>query len=182
MTEPNLVPDAKQRFPFDRIPRSAEGRFFALFISLAVLSWSAGIASFQLNEMRIEREIAAAQKAEAEAKAERLKSLNIEFGSSKYSKFTDLLGGKFKYKFDTTGSCKGSRACAELTIVSKFDCVSADLNFQFTLKSGEIVSKVNLREEFVSSLTPFDLYFESTNSKKVDYVELVSASCNGESF
>ena len=182
MTEPSLTPDTKSKFSLDRLPRTPEGRFFGVFIALAVLSWSIGFTSFQLNELKIKREIAAAQKAEEEAKAERLKALNIDFTSSKYSGYIALPGGKFKYKFDANGDCKGSRPCATPIILSKFDCESVELNFQFTKASGDIVSKVSLTEEYVSSLDPFTLYFESTNNKSVDYVDLVTAKCNGESY
>jgi hypothetical protein len=182
MTEPSLTPDTKPRFSLDRSPRTTEGRFFGLFIALAVLSWSIGFTSFQLNELKIKREIAAAQKAEEEAKAERLKALNIDFTSSKYGGYTALPGGKFKYKFETNKNCKSSRPCATPTILSKFGCESVKLNFRFTKASGDIVSEVSLTEEYVSSLDPFTLYFESTNNKSVDYVEFVTATCNGESY
>lgn len=182
MTDPSLIPETKSKSSLERLPRTPEGRFFGLFIALAVLSWSIGLTSFQLNELKIKREIAAAQKAEEEAKAEILKALNIEFTSSKYSGFTDLAGGKFKYKFDANGDCKSSRPCGVPTILSKFNCESIELNFQFTKLSGEIVSKVRLTEEYVASLDPFTLYVESTNNKSVDYVDLITATCTGESY
>ena len=182
MSEPSLSPDTQSKFSLDRLPRTPEGRFFGLFIALAILSWSIGLTSFQLNELKIKREIAAAQKIEEEAKAERLKVLNIEFTSTKYNGYSALPGGKFKVKFDSDGQCKGSRPCATPTILSKFDCESVELNFHFTKSSGEIVSKVSVTEEYVSSLDPFTFYFESTNSKSVDYVDLITATCNGESY
>jgi hypothetical protein len=182
MSDPILNPNTKSKNFLEKLPRSPEGRFFGIFIALATISWSIGLASFQINELKIKREIAAAQKAEEEAKAERLKALNIEFTNSKYSEYIALPGAKFKYKFDSKRDCKGSRACAWPIILSKFDCDLVELNFQFTKSSGEVVSKVSLTEEYVSSLDPFTLYIESTNSKDVDYVDLITATCNGESY
>ncbi len=182
MSDPILSPDTKSKNFLEKLPRSPEGRFFGMFIALAIISWTIGLASFQINELKIKREIAAAQKAEEEAKAERLRALNIEFTDSKYSDYIALPGAKFKYKFDSSKDCRGSRPCAWPTILSKFDCESVELNFQFTKSSGEIVSKVSLTEEYVSSLDPFTLYLESTNSKSVDYVDLITATCSGESY
>ena len=182
MSETNETPQKSPKFSFDKLPRTSEGRFFSLFISLAVLSWSIGIASFQMNELKVKREIAAAKKAEDDEKAVRLKALNIAYTDSKYADFEYLKGGYFRYKYDTKSNCKGSRACAFPIILSKYNCDSVDLKFTFTKASGEIVSTVNTSESYVSSLSLMELYIESSNNKDTDYIDFVSATCNGESY
>lgn len=185
VSEPSVNPDVKSRSFLERLPRTPEGRFFGAFLGLAILSWSIGLASLEYDEFKIKREIAAVQKAEEAAKAERLDDLNKEFSSLKYSLYENYSVtsvGDFKYKFDSKGSCRGSRPCASTVIISKFSCDSAEFKFQFTRASGEVVSEVRITEEYVSSLDPINLYFESTNDKKTDYVDLVSATCEGASY
>lgn len=182
MTETNETPQKSPKFSLDKLPRTSEGRFFSLFIALAVLSWSIGIASFQINELKVKREIAAAKKAEDDAKALRFKDLSKQFSSSKYNDFEYHTDGNFRYKYDTKSNCKGSRDCAFPIILSKFNCESVDLTFTFTKASGDIVSTVNTSESYVSSLSLMELYIESNNNKDTDYVNLVSATCNGKSY
>ena len=182
MSETNETPQKSPKFSLDKLPRTSEGRFFSLFIALAVLRWSIGITSFQMNELKVKREIAAAKKAEDDAKALRLKALNVAYTNSKFNGFEYHSGGDFRYKFDTKSNCKGSRSCAFPIILSKYNCDSVDLTFTFTKASGDIVSTVNTSESYVSSLSLMELYIESSNNKDIDYVNFVSATCNGKSY
>jgi hypothetical protein len=161
--------------------RTPEGQFFIVFVTVAVLGWIFGMGSFQLNELRIKNEIAAAQKLAEEQEVARLDALNVEFSSSKYSKY-EYTSGDFKLYYNTQSNCKTQRSCAYPVVLSKYNCESVDFQFTFTKESGDVVSTVNLTESYVSSLTPFKLYVESTNDKSTDYVNLISATCNGESF
>jgi len=164
-----------------KVTSSNEGRFFIVFLSVAVIGWFLGFGSFQLNEMKIKNEIKAAEVRAQEEKAERLDALTSEFLSSKYSKFENT-SGDFRYYFVTGSDCKTSRSCALPVFLSKYNCESVDFEFKFTKKSGDIVSTVFVTEKFVNSLDPFEVYFDSTNDKSTDYVDLVSATCNGESY
>ena len=131
--------------------------------------------------MQIKSEIAAAQQIEDEKAAERLADLTTEFSSSKYSKY-DYTYEDFKYYFNTKANCKTSRECAFPVVLSKYNCDSVDFEFTFTLKSDEVVSTVRVTEDYVTSLTPINLYIELPNNKSTDYVNLISATCNGESY
>lgn len=185
MLEPSVNPDVTSRPFIERLPRTPEGRFFGAFLGLAILSWSIGLTSLQYDEFKIKREIAAVQKAEEAAKAARLDALNKEFSSLKYSFYENYRvtsGGDFKFAFDSKGNCRGSRSCAFPVIISKFSCDSAEFKFQFTKASGDVVSEVTITEEYVSSLDPINLYIESKSDKKTDYVDLVSAICEGSSY
>jgi hypothetical protein len=163
-----------------KVVSSPEGRFFTVFVAVAVLGWIMGMGSFQMNEIKIKNEIAAAERLAEEEEAARLSTLNDEFSSAKYSKYKYSLGD-FKYYF-ADGKCKTKRSCAAPVVLSKYNCESVDFEFTFTKKSGEIVSTVNWTEAYVSSLSPIELDIESTNDKSTDYVDLTKATCNGESF
>ena len=164
-----------------KIVSSPEGRFFTAFVVVALLGWTLGMSSYQMNENKIRNEIAAAERLAEEEEAARLTTLNENFASSEYSEFEYSIGD-FKYYFDTDSLCETQRSCAYPVVLSKYNCESVDFEFTFTKKSGEVVSRVNLTETYVSSLIPFDLYFDSTNNKSTDYVNLIQATCNGESF
>jgi hypothetical protein len=164
-----------------KVVSSPEGRFFTVFVAIAVLGWIMGMGSFQMNEIKIKNEIAAAERLAEEEEAARLSTLNDEFSSSKYSKYENSLGD-FKYYFNSKSNCKTQRSCAYPVVLSKYSCESVDFEFTFTKKSGEMVSTVNLTEAYVSSLSPIKLYIDSTNDKSTDYVDLTKATCNGESF
>ena len=164
-----------------KVVSSPEGRFFTVFVAVAVLGWIMGIGSFQMNEIKIKNEIAAAERLAEEEEAARLSTLNEEFSNSKYKKYANRKGD-FKYYFNSKSNCKTQRSCAYPVILSKYNCESVDFEFTFTKESGEIVSTVNLTEDYVSSLSPIKLYLDSTNNKSTDYVDLTKATCNGESF
>ena len=164
-----------------KIVSSPEGRFFTAFVVVALLGWTLGMGSYQMNENKIRNEIAAAERLAEEEEAARLTTLNENFASSEYSEFEYSIGD-FKYYFDTDSLCETQRSCAYPVVLSKYNCESVDFEFTFTKESGEVVSTVNLTETYVSSLIPVDLYFDSTNNKSTDYVNLISATCNGESF
>jgi hypothetical protein len=181
MSEQTTFSDEQSDSFARKVISSPEGRFFTVFVAVAVFGWVVGMGSFQMNELKIKNEIAAAERLAEEEEAARLTTLNEAFSSSEYSKY-DYSSGDFKYYYDLSGNCETSKPCATPVILSKYNCESADFEFTFTKKSGEVVSTVNLTETFVSSLSPFDLYVESTNNTRIDYVNLVSATCNGESF
>ena len=181
MSDETTFSDVQSDSFMKKILSTPEGRFFSIFVAVAVFGWVVGMGSFQMNELKIKNEIAAAERLVEEEEAARLTTLNEEFSSSKYSKY-DYSSGDFKYYYDLSGNCETQRACGTPVILSKYNCESADFEFTFTKKSGEVVSTVNLTETFVSSLSPFDLYVESSNDNKIDFINLVSATSNGESF
>jgi hypothetical protein len=181
MSDETTFSDVQSDSLVKKILSTPEGRFFSIFVAVAVFGWVVGMGSFQMNEMKIKNEIAAAERLAEEEEAARLTTLNEAFSSSEYSKY-DYSSGDFKYYYDLSGNCKTSKPCGTPVILSKYNCESADFEFTFTKKSGEVISTVYLTETFVSSLSPFDLYVESTNNKRIDYINLVSATCNGESF
>jgi hypothetical protein len=181
MSDETTFSDVQSDSLMKKILSTPEGRFFSIFVAVAVFGWVVGMGSFQMNEMKIKNEIAAAERLAEEEEAARLTTLNEAFSSSEYSEFEYSIGD-FKYYFDTDSLCETQRSCAYPVVLSKYNCESVDFEFTFTKESGEVVSTVNLTETYVSSLIPVDLYFDSTNSKSTDYVNLVSATCNGESF
>ena len=181
MSEQTTFSEGQSESFVRKIVSSPGGRFFTAFVVVALLGWTLGMGSYQMNENKIRNEIAAAERLAEEKEAARLTTLNEEFSSSKYSKY-DYTSGDFKYYYDLAGKCKTQRPCGTPIILSKYNCESVDFEFTFTKESGEVVSTVNLTETFVSSLSPFELYVESTNDKNIDYINLISATCNGESF
>ena len=181
MSDETTFSDVQSDSFMKKILSTSEGRFFSIFVAVAVFGWVVGMGSFQMNEMKIKNEIAAAERLAEEEEAARLTTLNDEFSSSKYLKY-DYTSGDFKYYYNTSGECKTLTPCGTPIILSKYNCESVDFVFTFTKKSGEVVSTVNLTETYVSSLSPFELYVESTNDKSIDFLNLVSATCNGESF
>ena len=181
MSEQTTFSEGQSESFVRKIVSSPEGRFFSAFVVVALLGWTLGMGSYQMNENKIRNEIAAAERLAEEEEAARLTTLNEKFESSEYSKF-EYSTGDFKYYFDTVSLCKTQKSCAYPVILSKYNCESVDFEFTFTKESGEVVSTVNLTETYVSSLIPVDLYFDSTNNKSTDYVNLISATCNGESF
>jgi hypothetical protein len=185
MSEQNPISENQFKIIYQKIIRTSESRFFSVFIGLAILSWSIGIVNFQINEIQEKRAIEAAQKAEETANAQELKDLRIAFFGSEYADFDSPIefpAGEFRWKVNTKSNCEGSRECAYPVVLSLYNCDSANFKFTFTKESGEIVSSVNVTENFVSSLTPLNLYIESNVSSKSDFVNFTQATCNGKSY
>lgn len=185
MSEENPIFEKRFKLFYERMLRTSESRFLSIFIGLAILSWSAGIASSQINEIQVKRDIESAKKAEEAANSKALNELKVAFFDSRYADFDlpiEFPAGEFRWKVNTKSNCKGSRECAYPIVLSLYNCDTAKFKFTFTKESGEIVSSVNVTENFVFSLVPINLYIESSVNATSDYVNFTQATCNGKTY
>jgi hypothetical protein len=162
---------------------SPERILFTVFLAVAVIGWSTGIGALQLNEYKINREIA--RVIEAENEAENLRLATLDTAWSKFDRkgwyLTYTSGEYFYWKTNLKLVCKGSRECFEPIIISKFDCENVVFDWTFT-KGDVVVSKGRSSKDFVSSFIPFSLYIESPSSKQSEFVNITSIRCNGKSY
>lgn len=159
-------------------------RFFKTFLTIALVMWTAGIAVAVTEEVRVKREIAAAKKAEKEAKQARLVELNEAWQTSINTKYRNWESNKFEdfmYDWNTKGRCKSQRTCAEPIIVSKFNCDQMTLYLEWT-RNGEIVEVSSASTEtVVYSLEEYKIYVE-TEQKNIQSVDVVNLYCKGKSY
>ena len=162
---------------------SPEKYFFTIFLAIAVIGWSAGIGALQLNEYKINREIARAIQAENYAKSLRLEAINTAWTEFNFKDwyFSNTSGEYFRWNTFDRGTCRGSKDCFSPTIMSKFDCDSVIVNWEFT-KNDLVLSQGRASKEFVSSMVPFSLYIESTSTKSAEFVDITSFECIGKSY
>lgn len=153
-------------------------RFFITFLTTALLMWTAGIALVVIEEARVKREIAAAKKAEEEARQARLAKLNEAWETSKYKSWDSL--GDFKYDFNIEGKCKSEKECAEPIIVSKFDCDQMTLTLEW-LRNDEVVDTSKVTKTEIYSLEEIKIYLE-TDVKNIEFVNIRNLQCIGPSY
>ena len=181
MSDTEVKSENKFALLFRSVTSSPEKKFFTLFIALSIISWSAGIASLQVHEAQVKREAAAVKLAEEKAKKDRLTKLDSLWAKSKYANWNVYEYG-INYKFDSTKQCQGSRSCAYGTFVSKFNCDMFVVTLNFVSTSGGTLSSVTKSEPLVSSIEPVSLYFESTKSGAIKYVDFGSIKCEGQNY
>ena len=117
MSDETTFSDVQSDSLMKKILSTPEGRFFSIFVAVAVVGWVVGMGSFQMNEMKIKNEIAAAEQLAEEEEAARLTALNEKFSSSEYSEFEYSIGD-FKYYFDTDSLCATLRSSASPVVLS----------------------------------------------------------------
>lgn len=183
MIEKNDSIKSKVNLEFKKLLLSPEKKFFAVFLVLALISWSSGVGALQLDQYKMNREIALAIQAENVAKNLRLEAITTAWTKFNFKDwyFSNTSGEYFRWNNFDRGTCKGSKDCFIPTIISKFDCDSVIINWEFT-KDDSVFSQGGASKEFVSSMIPFSLYIESASSKSAEFVDITSFKCIGKSY
>jgi hypothetical protein len=170
---------------FRNLISTPEKKFLSVFLSLSIFAWGTGIVTFQIHEAQVKREAAAIKLAnklaEENAKKERFAKLSSLWEKSKYSNWDSFDSG-IKFKSDTSKQCKGSKECAYIIFVSKFNCDVFSASIDFISTTGAKISTDFQSAQFVSSLEPIPLYFESTKNGPVKSLEWNSVNCEGLNY
>ena len=151
-----------------------QNKLIVIFVTVALLAFAGGFASFQIHESNVKREILAAKiKAEKE-KAEREAKINQQWQTLKYARWQTL--GDFSYDFPG-GKCPTSLPCTRFTMATKYNCSSVNIILNWIGTDGSVIEKNTKTEDAISSLESREVYFQMSKSAKIKFVQLLKLEC-----